>query len=322
MTRALLLAALLSWIAAPAARAQIDLDLDVEGDAGLDADVDADASAELDVDGDTDSESEPDVDSESDADPDSDPDSGDDSGAFDDVDPAAGEGGEPTRAVRLRSAAGVGFGTLSYERPTGAGVETLAETPFGAADVLIGVHAWPDAALSLDTLLAYQTSIGMSLELGPLYGLPVRAAARFQRGELSFAPVLKLGEGTRALSLALPIGFVAQFFEPTVHHLSLERYSLGGPNARLELRAWLGERVSVRLGPEAQWIVHINGGLADEGACCQGFAIGGQGGIEAAVGPHFRASLAYRETRAFAPAGAWRFKSVERFLTARIAGEL
>ena len=46
------------------------------------------------------------------------------------------------------------------------------------------------------------------------------------------------------------------------------------------------------------------------------------GALKAAVGPFFRVALAYRETRAFAPAGAWRFKSVERMLTARIAGEL
>ena len=54
----------------------------------------------------------------------------------------------------------------------------------------------------------------------------------------------------------------------------------------------------------------------------QGFAIGGQGVVQARVGATLRLALAYRQSHAFVPAGGWRFKDVERFLTVRVAGEL
>ncbi|MGD8862639.1 MAG: hypothetical protein PVI30_21695 [Myxococcales bacterium] len=230
--------------------------------------------------------------------------------------------GQPGRALRLRAAAGLGFGTLSYERPEGSGVDALAETPFGAAEALVGVHIWPDAGLSLDVQLAYQSSFGMSLRVDPLFALPQRIDARYQRGSFSVAPVWRLTDGPEPWLLAFPVGVSAQAFTPIEHQFSVGRYALGGPSARAELRAPLGKLVSLRVGPELQWIVLMNSGLANAGACCQGFAVGAEGAIEATVGELFRATLAYREAHAFAPAGAWRFKSVERFLTARITGEL
>lgn len=316
MTRALLVL-LASLVPAVTGDAQgFDLDFEAESDAESDAVSDPDSDAVSDSVSDTDSEAVSDAAPEAVVEPPPTPTS---EPALDaDAPPAT----PPTRSVRLRSAAGAGFGTLSYERPTSTGVEVLPATPFGALDVLVGVTAWPERAFSLDVLFAYQTSIGLAVELQPLYALPESIAARFHRGEASIAPVFRLGDDARSVAIAVPLGIVAQFFEPSVHPYSLARYGLAGPNARVELRAWLGKLVSVRAGPEIEWIAIINQGLADAGACCQGYAFGGQGAIEAAVGPVFRASLAYRESRGFAPAGAWRFKNIERFLTARIAGEL
>jgi hypothetical protein len=106
-----------------------------------------------------------------------------------------------------------------------------------------------------------------------------------------------------------------------VTELPVESYALGGPLLRAELILPLGDPVRLRFGPEAQWIVLVDGSMREEGACCGGIAIGGQGALEASVGPVFRVAFAYRESHAFVPF-TWRFKDVERFLTARIAGEL
>jgi hypothetical protein len=101
----------------------------------------------------------------------------------------------------------------------------------------------------------------------------------------------------------------------------VQEYALGGPQLRAELWLKLGELVRLRIGPEAQWIVLIDGAMRGEGACCQGLAVGGQGLLEASVGPIFRVAFAYRESHAFVPLAS-RFEDVERMLTARIAGEL
>ncbi len=328
MRHGLAIVLVLLWSASGGAQG-LDLGLDAELDAELEgseaeAEAELEAEAEAELETETEAEAEAETESETESDAETESGSESESDAESGMGPEAADGLEETsgRSVRVHSSVGLGFGTLSYERPSAGAVEILPETGFGAADISLGVHAWPQESLSFDVLLAYQTSVGLTLELEPLFALPERAEARFQRGELSVAPVLRLGDSASDPAIALPIGFVVQFFEPIVHQHSLQRYTLGGPNARAELRLPLGERVDLRVGPEAQWIVIINPALADEGACCQGFAAGGQAAIEASVGPYFSAALAYRQSHAFAPAGAWRFKSVERFLTARIAGEL
>lgn len=226
------------------------------------------------------------------------------------------------RVLKLHIGAGVGVGTLSFERPTPAGVQVLRETPFGAAELFVRTHIWPRAPLSLDVLLAYQSSFGLVMQLQPLFALPQHVDVRWQRGELSVAPVVRLGTASNALALAFPFGFAFQSLSPSVHAFSVKSFSLGGPNLRAELRMALGELVALRVGPEAQWIVLIDSRLRRDGACCQGFAVGAQAAIEARVGPIVRASIAYRQAHAFVPAGAWRFKNVERFLTARLSGEI
>jgi hypothetical protein len=232
---------------------------------------------------------------------------------------------EPPPAKRLlafQAAAGLGVGTLSFVRPTAAGAQKLDGTPFAATELLLRAHAWPANRLSLDMLLVYQTSFGLVLQVAPLFALPQNVDVRSQRVELSAAPVLRLGSGADAPALAFPIGFVFRSFLPEVHQFNVPKYSLAGPNLRAELLLELSELVHLRAGPELQWLVLVDGSLRREGACCQGASLGGQGSIEARVGPTFSVALAYRESHEFVPAGSWRFMDVERFLTARIAGEL
>lgn len=232
--------------------------------------------------------------------------------------PSAGTQG---RAIALHAAAGLGFGTVSFERPTTAGVQAMNETPFAAAEVLIRVRAWPRQRFSLEAALAYHSSLGLRLSLAPLFALPESIAARVERGELSLAPVLRLGADDGAFAIAVPIGFAFQSLLSEVHQYQTPHYVVGGPTARAELLVELGEIVELRAGPELQWIVLVSSSLREEEACCQGFAFGGQCAIEAAVGPHVAVALAYRQLHSLVPAPGMFFEDVERFLTARIAGK-
>jgi hypothetical protein len=222
----------------------------------------------------------------------------------------------------VQAGAGFGFGTLSYVRPTAAGTQKLPSTPFAAAEFLLRTRIHPEAALSLDVLLYYQTSVGFTVQLDPLFALPERIDVRDQRGEASIAPVLRLGEAPSNLAIAFPIGVAFRSFAPRVHIYDVANYTLGGALVRPELRLQLGEWVDLQAGPELQWLFMVDSSLKDEGACCQGFAVGGQAAMQARVGENLRVALAYRQSHAFVPAGGWRFKDVERFLTVRVGGEL
>jgi hypothetical protein len=226
------------------------------------------------------------------------------------------------RAIKVQAGAGFGFGTLSYVRPTAAGTQKLPNTPFAAAEFLLRTRIRPEAAFSLDVLLYYQTSVGLQVQLDPLFALPEDVDARSQRGEASIAPVLRLGGASSNLAIAFPVGFALRSFAPRVHQYDIADYILGGALVRPELRLQLGEWVDLQAGPELQWLFMVDSSLRDEGACCQGFAVGGQGAVQARVGENLRVALAYRQSHAFVPAGGWRFKDVERFLTVRVGGEL
>ena len=221
----------------------------------------------------------------------------------------------------LHAATGVGVGTLSFARPIAQGVQRLPATAFAALELALRAHAWPHDALSLETLLAYQTSIGLELQFDPLFGLPEEIDVRTQSFEVSAAPVLRLGEEDSGIALAFPVGFAFRSFVTEVHEFPVAGYGVGGPLLRAEFWLRLGELVRLRIGPEAQWIVIVDGPMRREGACCQGVAIGGQGVLEASVGPVFRVAFAYHESRAFVPLD-YRFEDVVRYLTARIAGDL
>lgn len=228
----------------------------------------------------------------------------------------------PRRALSHQVMLGLGVGTLSFVRPTLEGTQRLSESPFAATELVLRSRAWPQERLALDLLLAYQTSLGFTLMVEPLFALPERIGVRAQRIELSAGPVIRLGASSRAPALAFPVGFAFRWFFPEVHqYTSVRAYELGGPQLRAELIIGLGDRVRLRVGPEAQWIVLIDPELRRQGACCSGLALGGQGAIEASVGEVLRIAFAYRESHAWVP-GTARFEDAERFLTARIGGAL
>ncbi len=227
----------------------------------------------------------------------------------------------PARAIALRFSAALGIGSLTFTRPIPQGVQRLRETPYAATELALRVHVWPRDRFSIETLLVYQTSLGLELELTPLFGLPERIAARTQRVELSVAPAVRLGASANAPVLVFPLGFAYRTFVPEEHQYQVPRYNLGGPMLRAELSVKLGEVITLRAGPEAQWIVVVGPSLRHEGACCSGVGLAGQVALEAEVGEHVRVALAYREASSSVPVESL-FEDVERLLTARIAGEL
>jgi hypothetical protein len=234
----------------------------------------------------------------------------------------ASEHGPGERALSLYAGAGAGVGTLMFQRPTPEGVQKLPQTAFAAAELVLRGRAWPKNRFSLEALLAYQTSLGLVLQASPLFALPQNVDVRWQRVELSIAPVIRLGEDAKAPALAFPLGMVVDSLFAGVHQFSVPNYTFGGPQLRAELLLEISNVIRLRAGPQAQWLLLVAHSLKQEGACCQGIGFGGRGAIEARVGEAIRVALAYSESHAFVPAGAWRFTSVDRFLTVRVAGEL
>ena len=228
---------------------------------------------------------------------------------------------EPPRVLRLRLAAGIGAGTVAFERPTRPGSQLLDGASFAASELALQVHAWPNDSFSLAVTLAYQTSLGLELRLGPQFAVPEDVAMRLQRGELSLAPVIALDD-ERTFALAFPIGAVVRSLVPEVHQYDLPNQDLGSALLRAELWLELASLVRVQLGPELQWLVAIDSTLRDEGVHGSGIAFGGQALVELLLGPTWRVAVVYRESRAYAPAGEWLYHDVERFVTVRVTGEL
>jgi hypothetical protein len=218
-------------------------------------------------------------------------------------------------------AAGLGVGSLSYTKPTGAGVQFLPESRFAAAEVLMRLHAWPTQALSLEAQLAYQTSLGYELELRPLFALPERVPVRAQRVELAAGPRFAFSSSKRGLALVAPLGVLLRSFFPEVHQYTVRAHNLGSVFVRPELIVPVGELITLRVGPEAHWLLLIEPSLEREGASGSGYALGLHGVVQAAVGETYSVALAYRELHSVIPAAA-RFEDTERFLTARFGGAL
>ena len=226
------------------------------------------------------------------------------------------------RVLSLQLSGGIGAGTLAFERPLPRGRQTLVDTAFAATELALQARVWPKNELSLAVLLAYQTSLGMEVRFPVLFGLPEDVPVRLHRVELSAAPVIALGDGRGPLALAFPAGVVFRALVPEVHQYDLADYDLGSLMLRGELWLELGPGISLRAGPELQWLVLVDSSLRDEGACCQGVALGGQGSLQLDAGPTWRVAISYRESRALVPAGAWQYRDTERFLIVRMGGEL
>jgi hypothetical protein len=225
--------------------------------------------------------------------------------------------------VRARAFFGGGFGTRELRRPIQGGVQRVEPLYFAAADVGVSVRIWPEDAFSLEFLIRYQTSLGLVLEERPLFALVNRVAVRSEHAELSVAPGFKLSDSPRGARLAFPIGASLRNFWPVEHQLLTPRYTLAGPHVRIELELPIGDAVRVRIGPEAQLFFAIGSDLVDFGVSSAGVALGGEAGVQFLISDHFRIELELRQSSALASSdNEPSFLDTERFVTARLAGEM
>ena len=249
---------------------------------------------------------------------------GDDEVAAEEV--AEEEGHEhatPTRTMSARAFFGGGFGTRSLRRPLTGGGQRLPEVFFAAADLGIGVRVWPEDAFSLDVLIRYQTSLGLVIEERPLFAFVNKVDVRSEHAEVSVAPRFQLGSSASGTRFGIPIGISMRNFWPVDHHLLTPRYTLVGPHARAELDVALGEAVRVRLGPEIQLFAIVGSDLLDLGVSSPGIALGGEVGLQFRFAEHFAFDLEFRQSWARASTSSEpSFLDTERFLTARLAGEM
>jgi len=229
----------------------------------------------------------------------------------------------PTRTLRARAFFGGGFGTRSLRRPLPGGAQRLPEVYFAAADLGVGVRIWPEDAFALDVLIRYQTSLGLVIEERPLFALVNKVDVRSEHAEVSVAPRFQFGSSPSGTRFGIPIGISMRNFWPVDHQLLTPRYTLVGPHVRAELDVALGEVVRVRLGPEIQLFAIVGSDLLDLGVSSPGIALGGEIGVQFRFAEHFAFDLEYRQSWARASSSVEpSFLDTERFLTARLAGEM
>jgi hypothetical protein len=240
-------------------------------------------------------------------------------------DPAEPPPDEPAAGPKLVADVfvGAGIGSRSFQRPTRVGGQAMEDQFFPAAEVGLQMRAWPEESFSLYVLLRYQTSLGLVVEEQPLFALPNRVDVRADRGELSVAPVFRLGNSTHSPRLAVPVGMTLRSFWPALHNLMTPRYTMWGPHARIELHVPIGGIFTVRVAPEFQWIAHYSSWLTDSTVSSMGIALGGEASLRLALGSVFGVEISYRQSTAMANvAYGPTFRDVERFLTARVNGTL
>ncbi|HKU40268.1 MAG TPA: hypothetical protein VJR89_19040 [Polyangiales bacterium] len=238
--------------------------------------------------------------------------------------PAAATEPDTGRTLTARAVVGAGVGTRSLRRPIASGAsQTLPTSVFPAADISLSARVWPDAAFSLDVLFRYQTSLGLTIQEEPLFALENEVDVRAEHAELSAAPSFRLGESATAARVNVPVGMAVRTFWPAVHQLQTPRYVLWGPLARAELDVPLGKIARLRFGPEAQLFFIAGTDLTDYGVNQTGFALGAEASLELRLTEHFLLELQFRQSNALASStNDPSFRDVERFFTARWAGEL
>ena len=225
------------------------------------------------------------------------------------------------RLLLVRPFAGVGLTSRSFQRPTAEASQSLASAFVPAVEVGLYVSAWPDSTFSLSLSLHYRTSVLLTVTEATPFAVRNRLSVRSEQIELSVIPSLRLGESASDPRIGLSLGACARTFWPSEHTLMTPGYTLLGPHARIELILPAFEHWTIRLAPEAQWIVAIDAALRRSGVARQGVAWGGEASLTLAFTPTWAVGIHYRESHAMAGGPAGRpFRDIERYLTARIEG--
>jgi hypothetical protein len=220
-------------------------------------------------------------------------------------------------SIVIQPFAGLGFTMRSFRRPLNGGTQELESSVVPAAEAGLLVTAWPEASVSLEFRLIYQSALGFSVTEHPPFALENQVRARSERFALDLGPAWSLG----AARLGLSVGGSVRTLWPEVHTLLTPGYSLVGAHGRLQLVTPIAGPVVLRIGPEMQWIMHVDDLLLESGVHSQGLALGGDVVVTVALSKILSLGLSYRESHALIPTNRGvTFTDVERYVTLRVTG--
>lgn len=219
-----------------------------------------------------------------------------------------------------RIAAGVGLGMRTLGWPVDRSEASVDLGVFPALDLGAAFSLRLTRGFSLGTSCVYQSSIAHEINEPRVGNSAETQSVRSHRFEAALVPELRFDE---AIRLQVFAGYAVRNLHPEVHHLQTPRATLSGPFLRPMLRLPIGTgSLALRFGPELQWIAAVSSELSERGVNAGGIAVGGELVFEVKLSAMFALELAYRESHALLHAKLGDASDGERFVTARLAGEL
>lgn len=224
-------------------------------------------------------------------------------------------------ALRVRVHAGVGLGMREVEWTADGRGERVELGAFPAFDLGLSFSFRLSDAVALAPRVDYQSSLAYhEVEEARVAAPADRVGVRVHRFAIMLAlPILWSGEGSVSVAPALGLGI--RNLRPEVHHLSTPAYSLLGPVVQLALGIPLGDTVTLRIAPEAQWL-SVGSGLRERSVEDSGLSVGGELTLGVGVVTGLSLELSYREAHALLSSPDGQAGDVERFVTLRAAATL
>lgn len=225
----------------------------------------------------------------------------------------------PPRVLQMEGVVGLGLGQRAVSLPTQSGARQLEVGPFLMVDGAVRSRLRLSESFQLLLALRYYTSVGLNADSTPAAGVPQSVPLRSQRMEAVLGALGRLGVGETVPWIALHIGYAVQDLRGLIE-ITMPRYSLGGPFARLDLRALVADgSVTLWAMPEAQWLVAVDNNLTRLHVSSTGFALGGELGVSVRISEQFLWEASYRESHSFVGTlQSDSFHDLERVLTTRL----
>lgn len=223
------------------------------------------------------------------------------------------------RVLQVDGAAGVGLGQRSVTLPFQAGTRLLDVGPFLVVDAAVRARLLLSDAFQFAVAVRYYTSVGLTAESTPAAGVSQATPLRSQRLEVTTGASFRLGTGETIPWLALHVGYAGHDLRSLVE-ITMPRYTVSGPLARLDLRAIIADgRVTLWAMPEGQWIASVDDSLTRLHVDRAGFAIGGELGLSVRINEQFLFEASYREAHTFLGTPEQDgFQDLDRIMTTRL----
>lgn len=222
----------------------------------------------------------------------------------------------------LELAAGAGIGMRDLDLPSDGVMYETRTGVFPAADLGFELDHTLGADFRIGLHVRYQTSIGLRITEMLSDGTQHVQDARSNRVELAIAPAVSFDDA-KQWTLVTSLGWGFSELRPE-SHVFTPAYVLSGPYLRVELSLPLGtERLHLRLGPEAQWIVQVGGELRERGMASSGLGAGGSAAIQLMIASGWIVDATYRELHSWLDSPQTQsLHDASRFVTVRLTGSL